>query len=442
MGISSWVDDRVRAAVEEMLAEDNLKRIGGAIAESVSHAVTDAADGDQATSSTDRAKAYKSVQVRGISRSFGAVDALRGVTFDIGSGEVVGLLGPNGAGKTTMVDILSTLTRPDRGRASVAGHSVISHPGRVRRSIMLTGQQVAVDDMLTGRENLVLFGRLQGLKKSDARSRAVELLRELDLVDAADRRVGTYSGGMRRRIDIACGLVVRPEVVFLDEPTTGLDPRSRQTIWDLVAGFKSLGIATLLTTQYLEEADALCDRIIVIDHGVIVAEGTPNQLKERAGGVYCEIVPQDLNDLTSIVEALGPLLPEQNREALSTSCDRIAIPAPGGADTLVEALSRINLADIELTDIALRRPSLDDVFLALTQGPGGPPALDGRPGVETRPGIEQIPQRLDALGGQTGAPLTRSHDRAVDVRVASPNGGGKRSHKGIAHHSRGTDVMS
>ena len=234
-----------------------------------------------------------------------------------GSGEVLGLLGPNGAGKTTMVDILSTLTRPDRGRAQVAGHDVMSDPAGVRRSIMLTGQHVALDDMLTGRENLLMFGRLQGLKKKAARARAEELLDQFDLVDAAARLVSTYSGGMRRRIDIACGLVVRPQVVFLDEPTTGLDPRSRQSIWDLVGDFKQAGIATLLTTQYLEEADVLSDRIIVIDHGTIIAEGTADELKERTGGTYCEIVPRHLNDLPAMVEALS---------------SPIAAGEPGGAD--------------------------------------------------------------------------------------------------------------
>ena len=214
------------------------------------------------------------VAVEGIGKSFGSVDALRDISFDVGRGEVVALLGPNGAGKTTTVEILSTLTRPDRGRALVAGHDVVTDPAMVRRSIMLTGQHVALDEMLTGYENLVMFGRLQGLTKPDARARARDLLAEFDLEHAAERRVGTYSGGMRRRVDIACGLVVRPEVVFLDEPTTGLDPRSRQAIWELVTTFKDAGIATLLTTQYLEEADALSDRIIVIDHGTIVAQGT------------------------------------------------------------------------------------------------------------------------------------------------------------------------
>ncbi|MCB0939931.1 MAG: ATP-binding cassette domain-containing protein [Mycobacterium sp.] len=308
----------------------------------------------------------KSVVVDGLGKSFGAVQALRGISFEVGRGEVIGLLGPNGAGKTTTVDILSTLTRPDRGRALVAGHDVVADPAGVRRSIMLTGQQVAVDDMLTGHENLVMFGRLQGLSKSAARARATELIAEFDLADAADRRVGTYSGGMRRRIDIGCGLVVRPEVVFLDEPTTGLDPRSRQGIWDLVSRFKTAGIATLLTTQYLEEADALSDRIIVINHGTIIAEGTADELKERTGGSYCEIVPRDVRDLPAMVEVLGTLLPEKARETVTSQSDRIALPAPDGANTLIEVMGRLGAAKIELADIALRRPSLDDVFLSLT----------------------------------------------------------------------------
>jgi ABC-2 type transport system ATP-binding protein len=308
----------------------------------------------------------KAVFVSGIRKSFGDVVALQDISFEVGRGEVIGLLGPNGAGKTTMVDILSTLTRPDRGYAEVAGHDVVSDPAGVRHAIMLTGQHVALDDMLTGRENLVMFGRLQGLDKSEARSRAKALLHQFDLVHAADRCVSTYSGGMRRRIDIACGLVVRPEVTFLDEPTTGLDPRSRQSIWELVAQFKNAGIATLLTTQYLEEADALSDRIIVIDHGAIIAEGTADELKERTGATYCEIVPRDPKDVQAMAEALGSLLPDKNRAALTPASDRIVMPAPDGAKTLVQALGQLGAANIELVDVALRRPSLDDVFLALT----------------------------------------------------------------------------
>src|SRR6478672_2767635 len=321
----------------------------------------------------------KSVNVDGIGKSFGRVHALSDISFDVGQGEVVGLLGPNGAGKTTMVDILSTLTRPDRGRAVVAGHDVVGDPAGVRRSITLTGQQVAVDEMLTGHENLVMFGRLQGLSKSAARTRATELIREFDLIDAANRRVGTYSGGMRRRIDIGCGLVVRPDVVFLDEPTTGLDPRSRQSIWDLVARFKTAGIATLLTTQYLEEADALSDRIIVIDPGHNLAEGTADGPKEPTGASYCEIVPRDLSDLPAMAEALAELLPAKNRTALTVGLDRIAMPAPSGATTLIEAVWRLEAAKIELVDIALRRPSLDEVFLSLTGDSAEPAARDHSP---------------------------------------------------------------
>jgi ABC-2 type transport system ATP-binding protein len=318
----------------------------------------------------------KAVIVDGIRKTFGSVAAVRGISFDVRRGEVLALLGPNGAGKTTTVDILSTLTRPDHGHAVVAGHDVLSDPAGVRRSIMLTGQHVALDDMLTGRENLVMFGRLQGLKKFQARSRAKDLLDHFDLAGAADRRVSTYSGGMRRRIDIACGLVVRPEVAFLDEPTTGLDPRSRQSIWELVSDFKEAGIATLLTTQYLEEADALSDRIIVIDHGTIIAEGTADELKERAGATYCEIVPRHLKDLPVVAAALGSLLPVKNRAAVTTASDRVAMPAPDGPNTLVQALYELNAANIELLDIALRRPSLDEVFLALTaENNGDSPAI-------------------------------------------------------------------
>jgi ABC-2 type transport system ATP-binding protein len=313
----------------------------------------------------------KGVELEAVGKSFGPVAALRDVSFEVSRGEVVALLGPNGAGKTTTVEILSTLTKPDCGRAIVAGHDVVANPALVRRSIMLTGQRVALDEILTGYENLVMFGRLQGLGKSAARARARQLLGEFDLDDAAGRRVGTYSGGMRRRVDIACGLVVRPEVVFLDEPTTGLDPRSRQAVWKLITSFKEAGIATLLTSQYLEEADALSDRIVVIDHGTIVAQGTADQLKERTGGTYCEIVPRDPANVLAAAAALGQLLPEATRAALTAESDRITIPAPDGPSTLMVAAQRMTSAEIELADIALRRPSLDDVFMALTDDPAG-----------------------------------------------------------------------
>ena len=260
------------------------------------------------------------VAVSSVGKSFGDVVALRDISFEVARGEVIGLLGPNGAGKTTMVDILSTITRPDRGRAWVAGHDVVTEPAKVRRAIMLTGQHVAVDNMLTGRQNLVTFGRLQGLSKSAAVQRAAELVSEFDLQDAADRRADTYSGGMRRRIDIACGLTVRPEVAFLDEPTTGLDPRSRQSVWELVGRFKSAGITTLLTTQYLQEADALSDRIIMIDSGSIIAEGTVDELKKRTGSGYCEIVPTDSADLRGHRDCADPIAARRSQGGNLSRC--------------------------------------------------------------------------------------------------------------------------
>ncbi|QQW35642.1 ATP-binding cassette domain-containing protein [Mycobacterium marinum] len=309
------------------------------------------------------------VEVRGIHKAFDKVVALDDVGFDVAYGEVIGLLGPNGAGKTTIVDILSTLMRPDSGSAAVAGYNVVSDPAGVRRSIMVTGQQVAVDNLLTGEQNLVLFGRLYGLRKSAARNRAQELLQQFDLVHAAERPVRTYSGGMRRRIDIACGLVVQPRVAFLDEPTTGLDPRSRQSIWRLVASFKKLGIATVLTTQYLEEADALTDRIVLIDQGKVITTGTASELKHRVGDSFCEIVPKDIARIDSIVAAVDAMLPAHNRASLKAESDRVIVPAPHGVNTLIEAARRMAELNIDLADLALRRPSLDDVFLSLTANP-------------------------------------------------------------------------
>ncbi|MBF6242359.1 ATP-binding cassette domain-containing protein [Nocardia elegans] len=309
------------------------------------------------------------VVVDDVRKSFGEVQALQGISFTAARASVLGILGPNGAGKTTMVKILSTLLRPDSGSASVAGHDVVADAAGVRRSIMMTGQYAALDENLSGRENLELFGRLMGLPKKDARRRADTLLEEFDLVGAGKRAVRHYSGGMRRRVDIACGLVVRPEVVFLDEPTTGLDPRSRQGVWDLVNALKEQGITVLLTTQYLEEADVLSDNIIVIDKGTVIAEGTADELKEKTGGSYCEVVPLDPTQLRKAVTALGELVPEALRHEFAG--DRISIPAPDGASTLAEAVRRLDAAGLELADIALRRPSLDDVFLSITGHSGG-----------------------------------------------------------------------
>lgn len=306
------------------------------------------------------------VLVEGITKSFGKVNALRGVSFRAERGQVLGILGPNGSGKSTIVNVLSTLIRPDGGRAVVAGHDVTHDPRSVRRSIMLTGQSAALDNMLTARENLLLFGRLMGLSKKSATRRAEQLLEEFDLVYAADRRVGQYSGGMRRRIDIACGLVVRPEVVFLDEPTTGLDPRSRQSVWDLVSRLRDEGITTLLTTQYLEEADVLSDNIIVLDKGTVIAEGTADELKARTGASYCEVVPLHPDQIPQLVTALGDLLPREFRAEIPAEAVSVSVPALDGAQTLAEVLRRLDQANIELIDIALRRPSLDQVFLSLT----------------------------------------------------------------------------
>ncbi|MBF6425806.1 ATP-binding cassette domain-containing protein [Nocardia cyriacigeorgica] len=310
------------------------------------------------------------VQVTDVRKSFGEVHALQGISFTAKKASVLGVLGPNGAGKTTTVKILSTLLRPDSGTAIVAGHDVQKDPAGVRRSIMMTGQYAALDENLSGRENLELFGRLMGLSKSAARTRADTLLEEFDLVSAGRRAVRNYSGGMRRRVDIACGLVVRPEVVFLDEPTTGLDPRSRQGVWDLVNALKAQGITVLLTTQYLEEADVLSDNIIVIDKGTVIAEGTADELKEKTGGSYCEVVPLDPSDLAKAATALGDLVPAAVSAELN-GADRLSIPAPEGAATLAEALRRLDSAGVDLADIALRRPSLDDVFLSITGHSGG-----------------------------------------------------------------------
>jgi len=310
----------------------------------------------------------QAVHVEDVHKWFDDVHALAGISFSAAPGSVLGVLGPNGAGKTTTVKILSTLLLPSEGSASVAGFDVVTEAAEVRRSIMMTGQFAALDDALTGRENLVLFGRLMGLDRRAARQRAAQLLEEFDLTDAGDRPVKGYSGGMRRRVDLACGLVVRPQVVFLDEPTTGLDPRSRQAVWNLVSTLKEQGITVLLTTQYLEEADVLSDDIIVIDKGTVIARGTADELKAATGRSFCEIVPVDAHDLPRIVEALGPLVPDHVRAELSSRPEsaRLSIPAPHGAVTLGEVLRLLAPLEVELTDIGLRRPSLDDVFLELT----------------------------------------------------------------------------
>ena len=312
------------------------------------------------------------IELDAVTKTFGDTEALRGVTFSAPAGSVLGVLGPNGAGKTTTINILSTLIAPSTGRATVAGYDVVSHARQVRASIGLTGQYAAVDELLTGRENLVLFARLRGLNRRQAHERADEMLATFSLTDAGDKRVSAYSGGMRRRVDIACGLVVPPKVVFLDEPTTGLDPRSRREVWELVASLSGQGITTLLTTQYLEEADVLSDTIVVIDHGEVIADGTAEELKRKVGGSYCQVTPVNIADVPRIAAALAGV------GGLETDKDSgtVSVPAPDGVATLSEVFRRVGELGVELTDISLRKPSLDEVFFTLTGTPASESTAD------------------------------------------------------------------
>ncbi len=292
------------------------------------------------------------------------VRALDGVDLAVGQGTVFGLLGPNGAGKTTAVRILATLLKPDAGHATIAGHDVVREPDAVRRLMGLSGQYAAVDENLTGSENLWLFGRLYQLSSTEARKRADELLGQFDLLDARDRVVKTYSGGMRRRLDLASALIGRPRLLILDEPTTGLDPRSRLGMWDVIRGLVRDGVTLLLTTQYLEEADELADMIAVVDHGKIIARGTADELKSQVGGERIEVVVRDRASITAAQELLA-------RDAggdttLDEHTRKLTVPAHGGAQTLVQVVRDFDEAGIHIDDIALRRPTLDDVFLALT----------------------------------------------------------------------------
>jgi ABC-2 type transport system ATP-binding protein len=289
----------------------------------------------------------------------GGALALDGLNLHIPRGSVYGLLGPNGAGKTTLIRILATLLRPDSGRARVAGHDVVRDAARVRERIGLAGQFATVDDHLTGRENIAMIGRLYGLTRREAARRAAEIVERIGLADAADRQVKTYSGGMRRRIDLAASLIGRPLVLFLDEPTTGVDPASRQDLWSLVRDLTAEGTTVLLTTQYLDEADQLADRIAVIDRGRLLTEGTATELKDRTGSAVVELdVPSELRQ--SALGVLQPLAARYDRA-------RITLPAPDGPLTLRHALRLLDTAGIAPTDVALHRPTLDDVFLALTR---------------------------------------------------------------------------
>ncbi|HEV2536403.1 MAG TPA: ATP-binding cassette domain-containing protein [Streptosporangiaceae bacterium] len=311
------------------------------------------------------------ILVEGLTKSFGDVHALRGIDLSVPRGTVLGVLGPNGAGKTTAVRILTTLLLPDEGRALVEGYDVVRQAAAVRRSIGLAGQSAAIQEELTGRENLEIIGRLYHLSWPQARSRAVELLEQFGLGDASERAAKTYSGGMQRRLDLAASLVGRPKVLFLDEPTSGLDPRSRLGMWDIIRSLVADGTTLLLTTQYLDEADELADEIVVIDHGLVIAAGTAEDLKGRVGGDVVEFTVPDRNRIEDAVAAVTKIV----KGADEAGGEPLADPGSGvvslrvgsrGSDALVEVVRSLDAAGVVTHGLTLRRPSLDDVFLALT----------------------------------------------------------------------------
>jgi len=337
------------------------------------------------------------IEATGLVKHFDETTALAGLDLHVPTGTVLGMLGPNGAGKTTAVRILATLLRPDAGSARVAGIDVLDEPARVRSRIGLTGQFAAVDEHLTGHENVVMIGRLAGLDKSSARERAADLLARFELADAADRPARNYSGGMRRRLDLAASLTTSPEVVFLDEPTTGLDPASRLGLWDVIREVVAHGTTVLLTTQYLEEADVLADEILVIDHGREIARGTANQLKADVGG---ETVTVEIVDDARMDDAHAALATVTRDEVfVDRARSRLSFPAHGDSSRLAATVRALDDADIAVADLAMRRPSLDDVFLSLT----GRTASDAADGSDDPPGG-------DARNDPNGATDTESID--------------------------------
>ncbi|MFD3533923.1 ATP-binding cassette domain-containing protein [Streptomyces sp. NPDC058664] len=309
------------------------------------------------------------IHAEGLVKTFGDVRALDGVDLDVPEGTVLGLLGPNGAGKTTTVRVLTTLLQPDSGRAVVAGIDVLKHPNEVRRSIGLSGQFAAVDEYLTGRENLQMVGQLYQMKAKAAKARAGELLERFGLADAADRTAKTYSGGMRRRLDLAAALVVSPPVMFMDEPTTGLDPRNRQALWEVIKELVAGGTTLLLTTQYLEEADRLADDIAVVDRGKVIARGTSDQLKAQTGGERVEVVvhePEMIPGARDVLARYGVAGDGRGEVSVENHTRKLIVPVTGGAKLLAEVIRDLDAIGVEIDDIGLRRPTLDDVFISLT----------------------------------------------------------------------------
>jgi len=317
------------------------------------------------------------IEAHGVTKRFGEVEALAGLDLVAGSGGVTALLGPNGAGKTTFVGAVATLVRPDTGELRVAGIDVVAEPRRVRRLIGLAGQFASVEPAMTGRENLELVARLFGLDRRTSRSAAAAVLERLGLADAADRLVRTYSGGMRRRLDLGASLVGRPRLLLLDEPTSGLDPRSRRDLWEAIRALVADGVDVLLTTQYLEEADQLARHVAILDHGHVIDAGTPDELKDRAGRDVIEVRPRAAGDLPAVEEILASVAAETPQSDIDTQ--RASVAIDGGADKLATVVGLLHDRGIGLDDVGVRRPSLDEVFLTLTGQPPVPPDPDRTP---------------------------------------------------------------